>query len=382
MEDKTLKKEELQGDDKILVKQIEEIAEIYESISSSVRCHFDEVHEETLKIIDMLKSGEGEDEIYKYLSRWQEVFCSEAKKQLDRKNKKEAAKKIAELYTVQSGLSSTEPLGLEEELQTAWREIRELMEIYTEERSQDSTGKREKTKELIAGYDMDSLIYIAGELADFKGNRWFTHKYTKEDLKYVLNIALEERRKRLNENFQWTDEKRERLIFLNNRIMDATIKCLKKIEEIDAALESQTRAKDSFFMDYEICAEIYVYPEISGNRRSAGRIEKYLAEDVLLRTIYHEWYEDTDNAWTMYKKALSFEERNGKVFNWNDGKLKESERTSKEMCEQFKDVDICFALHRMLEYHDWSYSDILSAERIYIDVKINQQYHEDVHEAR
>ena len=223
----------------------------------------------------------------------------------------------------------------------------------------------EAISEIIAGYRTPKLVKIAAALADMKSHSGKYSKYTEHDLADMLDDVLEERRRRLDADFEWTDENRARFLLISDRLYDASVKAWQEAEETAASLEKRIKKKDSFLKDYEIEIAVTPYPKIRGEREAAVTVALYLAEETLVCM-------KTDISHIHYHRHIGgdgdgYEENllTDKSMNWN--------------IEYFNGVFdndyICYAIHVILDTGVWSFADVLAIERIWADVEVTHQYY-------
>ena len=217
----------------------------------------------------------------------------------------------------------------------------------------------DKIQEIIAGYKLPMLIKIAAEFYCFN-IRPRCGICSVHDLDDMLKKVLSERRRRLNADFEWTDENKARFLFVNDQLYEVSKKGWDEAKETAAALEKRIKRRDSFLKDYEIEVTLNAYPKITGPRESAKRVNYYLAEKANMpgnMSISHFRYKHDKNE---EHTPLMIDKKT----NWN----------REYFNGEFENSYICYAIHWMLDTHVWSFPDILSIQEIWVDVNVAYQH--------
>jgi len=217
--------------------------------------------------------------------------------------------------------------------------------------------------EIIAGYTMPMLLKIAAEVAYGNTSMKFLSEREEE---YLIEQLLIERCRRLSEDFEWTEENRTRLLLVNDELFNACKKGWHEALEKAKILEKRIKSKDSFLKDYEIRIKINTYPKINGIARDVAEcIESYLAEEMLpdIESISHCHYKKVTLNDQEFPKYMVDDNT-----NWN----------MEYFGDTFKDDYICYLTHCMLDTGVWSFRDIISIERVWVDVEVTYQTYMDI----
>ena len=221
-------------------------------------------------------------------------------------------------------------------------------------------NRYEDQEKLIEEYKLPKLTMIAATLID---NREVFNKkfgYTKNEIDWMIEQLLSGRRRRLNADFQWTEESRTRFKTVNDELFDACEKGWEEALDTAKALEERIKAKDVFLKDYEIDVTITAYPKLGGKREAAEVLGYHLGEDYhcsRVGEISHSRYKhDTD----IDSLPMTVDKNVNSNIEYFDG--------------EFRDDYICYTIHQMLDSHIWSFPDILSICVICVDVKVEHQY--------
>jgi len=211
--------------------------------------------------------------------------------------------------------------------------------------------------EILAGYELPMLVKIAAKLSCMV---FGICKYPEYDVKQMIKAVLRERKKRLDADFQWTDENRERFLAINNELYEACAKGWQEALKIAAALEKRMKRRDAFLKDYEIEIMIQAYPRIGGERDAVDNVAAYLGEETLRcmdSGLSHCHYSKVNSE--DFQKSITID----KSMNWN------GEYFNGEFDNDF----ICYPIHYMLD-RVWSFADILFIRDIGVDVRVSYQY--------
>ena len=224
-----------------------------------------------------------------------------------------------------------------------------------------SSTRRKALDEILDGYKVPMLTKIAGKLICERSYYPSFYNYTEHDLNEMIGRILYERKHRLNEGFKWTEENKARFLFINDQLYDACVKGWEEAKETAAALEKRIKQRNSFLKDYEIEITLNIYPKIKGERRWASELESYLGHEetrLLEMNISHSHYKRKFKKENADKPMLI-----DKSTNWNI-----------EYFDGVFDNDyICYAIHGLLDTDGWSFVDILSINKIWVDVEVKHQ---------
>jgi hypothetical protein len=186
--------------------------------------------------------------------------------------------------------------------------------------------------------------------------------------------TLYERKKFLNakENWSWTKKNKKRFV----QISDALYRNCQKGWEIAmqkaTLLEKQIAEGITFFDDYEV--KILITPYTNNLWQASddidedirGNVSTYMSEECkpcIEMNISHCHY---DNC---VKESKDDDEIFiSKKWNWN----------TEYLGDYFKNDYICFAMHWLLDSRVWSFGDICSIDRIFVEVEVDYQYCEKV----
>ena len=224
-------------------------------------------------------------------------------------------------------------------------------------------NKYEKLGNIIKKYSLKQLLEIAAHLI---GKRVGFSNYSQYDLDYIIEQLLAERTHILHNDYNWfwTDEDKQRLSNVNNEILTACEKGFKEAFETATFLEKRIKKRDSFLKDYEIEIKIAPYPSIHGaNRDVTDTISDYLAHDAIPMAVEHLSHCHFNHFGKEDYSILV-----DKTTNWN------TEHYNRE----FPKINICYLVHSMMESHVWSYPDIISIRRIWVDVNVTYQYYKNI----
>ena len=210
-----------------------------------------------------------------------------------------------------------------------------------------------KMRNAVKQYPVEMLELLAGSLYE-------ECRRSGKRRSELLDYFLLQRWIKIKANFEWTTERKDKFVKINNEITQIFEKAYNEAVSAANELENRINNNDAFITDYEI-------------------------EVVLSLYLGEEQYEDNINNGFAYvlSEPLSGYGPINFSFGYNDRQvtlhemplyLDTSENWNREyLGDTFKDDYIGYAIHALLE-HDWSYIDILNIKLIWADVKIRHQH--------
>ena len=213
----------------------------------------------------------------------------------------------------------------------------------------------------------DELVVMASEMMT-QTNYQMSH--CDDNLKQVLQL----RKKMLNakENWTWNEENKKRFVQISEVLYQHCQRGWKIAMEKATLLERQMARGAAVFDDYEI--SVRITPYMSDLWQTSDEVDEDTKESVSVY-ISEEYkpYIEMSISHCHYNNCAK-EAREGdelfvnKEWNWN----------TEYLDGHFKDDYICFVMHRLLDSHEWSFGDICSIEKIWMDVEVQYQYCEEV----
>ena len=187
-----------------------------------------------------------------------------------------------------------------------------------------------------------------------------------KNCKKQIIIALNVRRRMLNNKFEWTTENKEKLLLLNNKLMECFEKLKTEALAIAQACNKRIEAKDNFLHDFEI--EGYVQPYIY-EYRNGKYYEK--EEDGIEEVLEDYWGE----------RLLCFNARDIKKINDNIFFNKKLSWNIELLKGIFNEHDISYAIHCLCMHADgWSLQDILRINHLEAELRVLYQHSKDIKE--
>jgi hypothetical protein len=170
--------------------------------------------------------------------------------------------------------------------------------------------------------------------------------------KRALTWALSERQRRLDRTFVWTPDAVQRIVYINNLIIDCIERLAKEAEALYEVLEKRKESDaDSFLHDYGI--ECRMVPIYSSDNEEAERLFSVL-DNIELEFSYNGNSKSSSN--------LFFSSE-----SWaND--------TALYMRKEFADVRINYALHCLMDHAHCSIKDILNIKELWGEVIVTHQH--------
>jgi len=175
-----------------------------------------------------------------------------------------------------------------------------------------------------------------------------------------LECYMEVRQWKINETFEWTPENREKLLHLNQKLMNCFEKLRNEAIPIVAVLEKRLDDKDAFLHDYEIEGTVKPFILTADNEEPCDGI------DNILHEIWDDW-------------ALKIDLRTQKWFNDNLYLTKDLNwNIDRHLKGQFDEHYISYAIHILHDHTCWSLPDILKINHLWSELKIWHQNFEDI----
>jgi hypothetical protein len=185
--------------------------------------------------------------------------------------------------------------------------------------------------------------------------------------KVKVEVALGERKYKLNQSFEWTPEKKERFLSLNRKLIDCFEKLKTEASATLALLQQRIDNEDDFLRDFEI--EIKVTPYFY---EACEDGEFYEKEDCIQEVLMDNWDDwnmsasisntnDLDNLLELNR------EQNWNIDHWFRG--------------LFDDHYISQAIHNIYDHATgWSFPDILRINNLWAEVHVQYQYFTEIEE--
>jgi hypothetical protein len=169
----------------------------------------------------------------------------------------------------------------------------------------------------------------------------------------------------LNKNFEWTNENKQKLLYVNDKFMKVFESAYKEAHSAACELENRIKNNDKFIKDYEIEIKIHPYMNDLFYDEINGSIGYILSEPLsnFPPINYSFGHSSYDNE--IKRKPIYLD----KSLNWN----------IEYFGDIFKDDYICCEIHDLLVTHVWSFNDIINICKIWTDVEvIHQHYIENI----
>jgi hypothetical protein len=215
---------------------------------------------------------------------------------------------------------------------------------------QKNNEKILKLEELYELYSVEELEKIAVRTANYKS-------CDEEE----LEVALRVRCWKLNNAFEWTAENKEKLLRLNEKLIECFEKLKTEAGTLYQTLQQRIENNDRFLHNFTIEARVIPYVFERDNEGditldSVNEIYEVLSEELnnttnLTFSIYRESPDETE---ILYLNR----EQNWNTDHWFKG--------------QFDEHFISQAIHDLYDHTDWSFQDILKIN--YLDVNLNVNY--------
>ena len=176
----------------------------------------------------------------------------------------------------------------------------------------------------------------------------------------LLDIILSERVTKIHRNFEWTNEGKEKLLIINDRIMQTFEKAYNEAVSVINELDNKMKNNDSFIKDYDVTIKLTFYMEDEYYEGSAGSIGFVLSEPLSGCSPIEYFLGHSDLRRDFQETPVYLD----KTMNWN----------TEYFNNAFADKYICYAIHELLDADRWSFIDIINIKKIWADVEVKHQY--------
>jgi hypothetical protein len=183
--------------------------------------------------------------------------------------------------------------------------------------------------------------------------------------KDLLEDILIIRKIKLNSKFEWTAQNKEKLLHLNDRLIDCFEKLKAEGTVVFQTLQNRLDANDYFLHDFEI--EASVTPFLYEESENGERHEKDSGIEEVLMWSWKDW-------------LLSFNISNANCFN-DTLYLDRKQSWSMDYCfkGEFDDYFISYGIHDLYDHATgWSFSDILKINHLWAELKVIHQHFTDI----
>ena len=182
-----------------------------------------------------------------------------------------------------------------------------------------------------------------------------------ENYEEQIKAALRVRRYKLNRKFEWTAENKEKLLQLNDKLMECFEKLKIEALAVLQACNKRVEAKDEFLHDFEI--EGYVRPYILTCQDG-----EYESDGVIAEALDDHW-ED----W-----CLHFHIRDAEKINDNIHFSKKLSWNIELLNGLFNNHYISYAIHTLCMHTNWSLQDILKINHLDAELHVLYQHSKDI----
>jgi hypothetical protein len=203
-------------------------------------------------------------------------------------------------------------------------------------------------------YPVETLESLAVKLYGERFNQQRSYKWD------LLNIILHERVVKLNRNFEWTEENRDRFIRVNDKITHTFEKAYNEAVSIANELEKRLNSSDDFIQDYEIEIKIGLYMGDEFYDADNGGIGFVLSEPESRHSPIYYSFGHSNLEYSLSEKPIYLD----KSKNWN----------AEHLGNTFDSDYIGYAIHALLDADLWSFKDIINIDNIWADVEVVHQY--------
>jgi len=239
----------------------------------------------------------------------------------------------------------------------------ELMEILEQLEKQPYKIQLDSVEQ----YPVEMLELLAVKLYEEHSRKDFYRTLLPLRPKDLLGVILSERFIKLNRNFEWTKENKERFIKVNDKITQAFEKAYNEAVSIAKELENRLNNNDDFVDDYEIIIKIspYMGEEFYDDDGDVGGIGFVLSEPISGCHPIRHWFGHSNLEISLSETPVYLD----RTLNWN----------IEYFGNTFDNDYIGYGIHALLDTHQWSFKDIMNINTIWTDVEVrHQNFIEDI----
>jgi hypothetical protein len=195
-------------------------------------------------------------------------------------------------------------------------------------------------------------------------NHWEHSNHPKEKNE-LLELYLMERNYKLNDNFEWTPENREKLLLLNQKLINCFEKIKEDCKDIFIAhkkhIDEKKDSLDDFYIEAKVTPHIVVPDENGVLYETENGIDMILLDSInesVVCNLNIGNEEDLDEILYLNKAQ-----------NWNiEAKFE----------EKFNDYFISQAIHDLYDHTHLSFSDILKINHLCVELNVARQHYVEV----
>ena len=217
----------------------------------------------------------------------------------------------------------------------------------------------DKQSKKIEQYSVETLEQIA---IKFYEEGYSHYRLGEDDI--ILHSILHERISILNNEFEWTNENKEKILRINEMITQTFQKAHNEALYSAKELKNKILKNDDFIKDFDIEIELSFYMNDEYYDENRGSIGYVLSEPVSIYNPIKYTIGGPDTLqFAMSDKPIFLNE----TLNWN-----------KDFGDIFSNNYIGYGLYSLMETLHWSFKDILNINRICADVKVIHQYNIEI----
>ena len=176
----------------------------------------------------------------------------------------------------------------------------------------------------------------------------------------LLDIILSERVTKIHRHFVWTNENKEKLLKINDKIMQTFEKAYNEAVSLYNDLENRIKNNDDFIKDYDITVKLNFFMGDEYYKDNAGSIGFVLSEPLSGISPIEYFFGRFNSQINLQKLPVYL----NKETNWN----------IEYFNNEFDDTYICYIIHELLDADRWSFADIINIKKICADVEVKYQY--------
>jgi len=175
----------------------------------------------------------------------------------------------------------------------------------------------------------------------------------------LLDEILSERVTKIQSCFEWTNEKKEKLLKVNDKFMQIFEKAHAEAIFAFNELDKRLKNNDDYVKNYDITIKISFFMGDEYYRHDFNSFGFILSEPISGFSPVEYFFGHSGTA-NLEKTPIYLD----KESNWN----------IEYFNNKFNDNYICYAMHELMDTDKWSLDDIINIKKILADVEIKHQY--------
>ena len=205
--------------------------------------------------------------------------------------------------------------------------------------------------------------YSVKELEDVIIRLYKQEKRKRVEFKGELEDALYERQRKLNQSFEWTPENKEKLLLLNQKLIECWEKLDVEARQMLKTIKNRLNKTDNFLQDYNLEAVVEAAICFSDENGKCCAAEDCI-EEVLNDSLHRNYAVNYESCFRDDKPIIYLDrEQNWNKHHWFKG--------------NFDEHFISQAINDLYDDSYLSFPDILKINNLWAEVRVDYQHSVD-----